>query len=360
MSPHRSSRHISTGRSLARIAQATVIALGLALQSGLAQAEPTIVKTAKAGTSLYEIEFDPATRQLYVAAVGPRGANSAEIVILDPESLEKKGAIELGETPAFGLGLSDKARRLYTANTTRNSVTVIDLAEGKAVAEVKDGNPAHLRQVVIDPDEDRIFVSKMGPREGKGFGGIWVINGKTNALSEIKDLSQGLTGLTRNPLTGNLFATDVRTNEVFEIDPDEGKVLRKFPSGGEGSINVLYDPTGDRLFVANQKSGTVTVLDAKTGDLIKSIATGEGALSLAFDPSRKNLYVANRRAGTVSVVNGDTYEVIANLETGTHPQTIAIDPETGLVYVTNKTARGERGKPPVEDPNGDTVAVIRP
>src|SRR5690606_8464580 len=103
-----------------------------------------------------------------------------------------------------------------------------------------------------------------------------------------------------------------------------------------------------------------TVLNADSGELLKTIETGDKALGVAFDPERKRIYVANRGAGTVTVIDSESYETHGNLETGTHPNTIAIDPRTGNAYVTNKAKSGGRNAPPVDDPNGDTVTIITP
>src|SRR5690606_13853160 len=115
--------------------------------------------------------------------------------------------------------------------------------------------------------------------------------------------------------------------------------------------NVSFDPATNRLFVANQVSGDLTVLDAGSGELLRTVKTGEGALGVRVHPENGVVYVANRRAGTVSVVDAATYQVIANLETGSHPNTVVIDHESGLAYVTNKARSAGRGAPPVDDPN---------
>jgi hypothetical protein len=48
-----------------------------------------------------------------------------------------------------------------------------------------------------------------------------------------------------------------------------------------------------------------------------------------------------------------------SLATGSHPNTVAVDRRSGLAYVSNKARSAPRGQPPVEDPNGDTVSILR-
>src|SRR5690606_17655341 len=103
----------------------------------------------------------------------------------------------------------------------------------------------------------------------------------------------------------------------------------------------------------------LTVLDTE-GKLIKSIVTGAGAIGIAFDPVKNRIYSANRQTGTTTVLDADSYEILADLTTGSHPNNVKIDPKTGTAYVINKTKGGRpvEGQPVVVDTNGDTVTKI--
>jgi YVTN family beta-propeller protein len=330
---------------------------GPALAQGAA-ATPAVALSAKVGSGLYEIVFSRTTGLVHVAAAGTRGGSgNAGILALDPKTLALRGTIDLADEPAFGLGLNDRTGILYTTNTRSGSVSAIDLKTGKTLAKLAKGEKAHVRQVVVDEEKNRAFVSVPGFR-GEASA-IWVIDGaKQEIVQVIEGLSEGVSALTLDAANNRLFGASLASNEVVEIGLADGKVARRFPAGGESSINIAYQPQGNRLFVTNQKSGTLTVLDAASGSLVKSIETGAGALGVTLAPNG-TVYVANRGAGTVSLVDGVKLEVIASLATGTHPNTVAIDRETGAAYVTNKARMSPRGQPPVEDPNGDTVSIIR-
>ena len=133
--------------------------------------------------------------------------------------------------------------------------------------------------------------------------------------------------------------------------------LKLLPSGGEAPVNITSD--GNRLFVANQKSGTVTVLESD-GKLIKSIPTGAGAIGIAFDPLKNRIYSANRQTGTTTIIDAKTYEVLADVATGSHPNHVKIDPKTGEAFIINKTKGGRpvEGQPVVVDTNGDTITKL--
>lgn len=341
------------------------------LVAGSASAQ-TVVNTVKVENGgLYEVVFNPADKDIYVASVGPRGANSAQVIRLNGQTLADDGAINVSEYPLYGLGLNTVTQILYGTDTRQGAVTAINVRTDQVVAQAIKADPsvnnAHVRQVVVDEASNKVYISVVGgdASDAENTNKIWVIDGATNTVERTITVPLSrMTGLAHDASTNRLYVTGLNSNNVAAIDLSNDQIVGTWAAGGEGSVNVAVDSAGRRLFVTNQGSGTLTVLNADNGELIRTITTGEGALSVAYNPTVKQIYVANRRAGTVSVIDSDSYEVKANLATGTFPQTIAIDRETNLVYVTNKARGAPRGAPagtPVPvDATGDVVAVIRP
>lgn len=321
-------------------------------------AAPAIGGNRRIAPGLYEIVVNPAANRLYVASAGQRGANDASILVLDPVTLEASSAIELRDEPAFGLALNNKTQTLYTTNTRSGSVSAIDLRDNSAV-KISEGEGAHLRQVLVDEDSNTVYASVFGAKEKPSA--VWIIDGAAKKVAgTVGELKGGISGLALDRAGKRLFATAMGENAIVEIDLVSRSEKRRFPSGGERPINLAFDAANGRLLVANQGSGDMTVLNAADGKLLNTVKTGEGALSIALSPGNGLVYVANRGAGTVSVIDSKSLSVLASLATGTHPNTVAVDPRTNFAYVTNKAKMSPRGQPPVEDPNGDTVTIIRP
>ncbi|MEI2384852.1 YncE family protein [Breoghania sp. JC706] len=328
----------------------------LALLASAADAAPAVVKTVPAGTNVYELTVAP-DGPVYVATAGERGKHNSKILVLDPETLEITSTIDMAEVPAFGITLNTKTNTLYATGTRLGAVAAVDAKAGELIKPIATGNKAHLREIAVDEASNRIYATVVGRKEDKSA--IWVIDGAANTLvTTFDDLDPGATGLALDPANHRLFTTLLYSNEVIALDTETGAVAARYASGGEFPTNVAYDAKRGRLYVTNQKSGTMTVLDADNGKLLDTVKTGDGALGVNFDDS--HIYVANRGAGTVSVIDAETLKVLASLETGSAPNTVAVDRKSGRVYVTNKTTPRPRDAPPVEDPNGDTVSLIRP
>lgn len=346
---------------------ATAVAFAALITAASAQAEPTIERSVKvAPGGLYEIAFNPADDDIYIAAVGPRGQTAAVIARLDGATLEAGQSIDVSDHPLFGLALNNRTQTLYGTDTRQGVISVVDLAANRIVANIaSDRQNAHVRQVLVDEENNKIYVSEVAGRgDNASASRVWIIDGATNTLERTIEADGVLTGLALDRAGNRVFSTDMVANEVVVIDLASGETAHRWPVGSENAINVAFDAAGERLFVTAQGTGDLTVMNADTGAVIQKVATGAGALSVAFNPAVNQVYVANRQAGTVTVVDATNYDVLANLQTGTFPQTIAIDPETNAVYVTNK-ARGlprnaPAGTPVPEDPAGDTVTLIRP
>ena len=348
------------------IQQTLLAAAGVSLLAQAAVAAPTIaakVKIEEGG--IYQIVHNEETDSVYVAVTGGQGT----VVVLDDETLAVKGSIDVSQAPLFGLGLNEETQILYGTATREEQLVAIDLATGNIVATVNHGENGHVREIAVDEDNNLIYVSVVGQRRGNNPDAppseVWVIDGKTNEFSHvISNPTQTVAGVAVDDDGERVFVTDMNLHQIVAVDAKSQEVLATWPTGGESPMNVTYDEDSNRLFVANQGSGTLTVLNATTGELLKSVATGEGALGVAFNERANQIYVTNRRAGTTSVVDGSSYEVLANLETGTFPQTVVVNEDDNLVYVTNKARGQPRNAPadaePVVDDNGDTVVIIRP
>ncbi|MFC0219747.1 YncE family protein [Pseudochelatococcus lubricantis] len=347
----------AAGRRFAAAASLAALALVLAAP---AFAEPVVRKTEKVGVGLYQSFIDN-NGALNVSNTGAqRAAPDGKILVLDPGTLALKSEITTKDSAALGLAFNAKTNTVFTTDTRHANASVVDLGSGKVVATFTQGDKAHPYNVVVDETANRAYISITGgPEDEKSA--VWVIDGAAKKIDHvIENLGGRAAGIELDAANRQLFLTRLVTHDIAVVDLEKNAIARTFKSGGEGPIRVVLDAKGERLFVTNQVSGTLTVLNPKTGELIKSVETGKGAIALAYNPANDQIYVGNRGTGTVTIVNGKDYSVIADLKTGSHPNHITVDPKTNLVYVVNKAKRAERGQPEIEDPEGDTVSIIAP
>ena len=332
-----------------RVLLAAAGVVGMSLYASAQQAE----KSAPAGQGVYEAVISSADGHIYVTAAGSRTAPGGALYKINPADLSIVDSVSLKENPPFGIGINNKTQIVYTTNTRTNSVSAVDLKTGELLATISNGaEKSHTREVLVDEDNNLVYISDVGDPSN-----IWVIDGKTNQfLHQIDNLGKTATGMTFLDNKEKIYLTVIGEDAIYVVDVKSKQVENKFPSGGEAPVNIVSD--GERLFVTNQKSGTLTVLD-KQGQLIKSVATGDGAIGIAYDPVKNRIYSANRQTGTTTVVDGTNYEILGDVATGSHPNNVKVD-ANGVAYVLNKTKGGRpvEGQPVEVDTNGDTSTKV--
>ncbi|WP_457808520.1 YncE family protein [Kushneria sp. EE4] len=362
-------RAVSRQGAVAVAAGALVVMLGvgvfnpvMAEQNGSTQAQSGvhIAKNVQLGGSLYELVFDPDTRQVLVADAGGRDESAQSYLYrLDASTLEVVERIALTEQ-IHGLALDQQRDVLYMVNTRGGTLTALDAKSGETLktltlvddaAREGDKRPPQPRLAAVDEKRNLIYVTGVADE-----GVVWVVNGEDMTLADtFENVGAQPAGLALDHEHQRIFVTLLGENRVAAIDTDSGEVARTYDLSVEGAINIVFDSRHQRLLVTGQKSGELEVLDAQSGESLHRVSTGDGALDIGLDDAAGRIYVTNRGAGTVSVLDAESLEVVATLETGPHPNSIAIDPDSHDVFVTNRASRES-----ADDPRGNSVSLIQP
>jgi DNA-binding beta-propeller fold protein YncE len=143
-----------------------------------------------------------------------------------------------------------------------------------------------------------------------------------------------------NMLEGTLWvaAWDAKSKEFTFHQVDD------FTPRGQGvPLEMLYNKTGDRLFVTTAKPGFVNVYDNSDPlkpTFLKAIPAAPGAHHLVLSPDERYLFVQNSLLnlpgmsdGSITVIDVAKGEAIASLDTlknqGFNPNCIVLLPDTG-------------------------------
>jgi DNA-binding beta-propeller fold protein YncE len=137
-----------------------------------------------------------------------------------------------------------------------------------------------------------------------------------------------------------LFATPQAAKAVAVLDIEQGRLLQMI-SGIGNPHAIVYDPSVDRLFVADGASADVKVFDGKDYSQIGSIPLTPGTDMGAYDARRQIFYVMNggEKAGMahsiVSAIDTAKMRKIADIPVDTtNPQGLEIDIDNQLLYVS--------------------------
>src|ERR671911_430896 len=172
-------------------------------------------------------------------------------------------------------------------------------------------------------------------------------NGGSDTNSGI-DVNTFPIGIAVNPSTNKLYVVNEYSNTVSVIDTNTDTVkstisLGNFPYG------IDINPLNNRIYITNRGSNTVSVLDGSVDTKLHDIAVGKSPVGIAVNPLSNKIYVTDIITDTVTVIDGETNEISAKIPVGKKPTGLAVD-------IPDK--KGENNRLYVANYDSDSVSVI--
>src|SRR5438552_14828889 len=91
-----------------------------------------------------------------------------------------------------------------------------------------------------------------------------------------------------------------------------------------------------RVFVTNEKSDYVTVMDAATRAVVRTIPVGKRPRGVAVSPDGRRVYVTNSNSDSLSVIDAKTLEVLSTVPAGIDPEGLTVNRAGTALYVVNE------------------------
>lgn len=135
-----------------------------------------------------------------------------------------------------------------------------------------------------------------------------------------------------------LFSIFIIVIYAQEENDDQNVIsLKSNPIINSGSFPVGIDinPITNKLYVANQFSNTISVIDTEKSEVEENIDVGNSPYDVDVNPFSNRIYASNRESNTVSVIDGFTNKVLTELHVGDSPVGIGINLATNWIYVAN-------------------------
>lgn len=118
------------------------------------------------------------------------------------------------------------------------------------------------------------------------------------------------------------------------------------PLGGTNPVNLAVNEVTNRLYIVNQATSNVTVLNAITGGFVANVPVGINPFDVAVNPNTGLVYVTNDGAAvavSVSVIDSNNNVVatipltsaVAPTPGVTFQPFVAVNPATNTIYVTD-------------------------
>lgn len=267
---------------------------------------------------------------------------SNTVSVIDPSENKLLGVIRLGDpvpgalSPLYkgqllvhGMGYSPDSKTLAVVSIASNSVTLIDTATNKVKGVVYVGRSPH--EAFFTPNGRELwatvrgenYVSVIDPQKMKEIRRIEVANGP---------------GMTMFGPDGKYaFVCSSFTPELAVIDVASHKVIKRVPQVSPFSPLIAVTPENDEVWITLKDVGKVQIYSAKPPFEQKAVLnTGPITNHVNFANNRNGKFAYATIGGTNEVKvfrRGNTPELVATIPTGELPHGIWPSGDGSRVYV---------------------------
>ncbi|MBI2623899.1 YncE family protein [Candidatus Parcubacteria bacterium] len=286
---------------------------------GLRASTREVIGRAKAAPRAQAMVLDPESGALYLT-----DGQTNSVVEIRPDNWEVR-RIPVGKGPV-ALALDPTSRRLFAANFSENSVSLIDTSTARMVAETAVG--AGPIQVALNPKTGSVYVANETSRS------ITVL--APEPLLAVRTVPL--------PFTPRYLVVD-SARSVLYVAPAVGTTLVKMVEGefAPKEIVVGRDPRG---FALDAATGTLYVTLFVSGAVAKISPVGVVIAKLelpagsfpgkpALDREGSVLYVPLTGSARVAVVDAEHMQIIRLIESGTNTDEATFNERQGEVYFVN-------------------------
>jgi YVTN family beta-propeller protein len=209
------------------------------------------------------------------------------LIVFDTATGKVVRTVQVGGNPHEVVATRD-GKRGFTANARSNTVSVVDLAQGKEIKRLASPLFAYPHGMAIHPDGRTLYLTS-----------------EENQLLHLLDIPK------------------------LEL---KGKV------GTEklGSHMVVLSPKGDFAYVSDRGSAAVTVIDTVKLAVVQHIPAGEGVEGIALSADGKWLLAGNRKASEIQLFDAPNRVSVARIKVAEDPVRVTISADGTRALVPHR------------------------
>jgi YVTN family beta-propeller protein len=148
-------------------------------------------------------------------------------------------------------------------------------------------------------------------------------------------VGQGPTGVVVNSKNNRLYVANGLDHTVSVIDGVTDQIIGTMITSNTPT-DIAINAVKNEVWVCESDAGTnvfAEVFDGNTFALLKSIPAGTGVGRIAVHPHLNRVYVANDFSGFLTVIDGSQKKVLTNVNLACSPFGVAVNTATQRVYV---------------------------
>lgn len=209
--------------------------------------------------------------------------------------------IQTGTDP-IAIAITPDGRRAYVANSTGESVTVIETGARIPIATIPLNGPA--KGMAISADGKLAYVTT-----GSGEK-VAVISTESNAVLQSITVGPQASPVAAEPgphgLMDEFIYVGIGIDEIQGVDPERGALVSLPVKVGGQATSIAFTPDGKAAYVA--AGNEVDVIEV--GSVVKKIPLGSAATGVAVSPDGSRVYVTSAAGNTVNTISTATNEIV--------------------------------------------------
>jgi YVTN family beta-propeller protein len=225
---------------------------------------------------------------------------------------------------------------LYVVNKVSKSVVVFDLFEGKQIKELPMEIEPHEATTLTNPN--RVIVTNYGSLDVGGKS-ITVINANTNTIEETISIGKSLRphGIISLPQSNKVAVVTDTGNDLSIVNVETGVLEKQISTQQDLSHLLVHHPLKPIIYVANIKSGSVSVIDIELDSVVKIINCSKKSEGIDITKDGSEIWVTNIEENFISVINTETYKITDRIETGKEPLRLKFSIDGKYCLVSNSS-----------------------
>ena len=240
----------------------------------------------------------------------------ATVTVLDLESRKVLTTFRPGPFGQLhGIWVGHSGERLWMTAEADSGIVELNAHTGEVLMLWKTGG-AMSHTVVAGPQNRRVYVANGSSSS------ITVIDRFTVVPTRIKT-GRGPEGLALSPNSGELWVSNRGDHTVTIIDTDDLKELARFPSGGLDPVRLRFHPDGLEVWVANRQSRSIAVIDVASAAVLETIELAVEPRSIVFSAAGDRAFVSSPLSHEVYMIDVATRTVLGSFRSGSAPHGLA-------------------------------------
>jgi YVTN family beta-propeller protein len=133
-----------------------------------------------------------------------------------------------------------------------------------------------------------------------------------------------------------VFVANESSNNVTVVDGDSFQVIATVDARNHATHDLAVSRDGRWLFATNLASGRLSAINTRAHETVASIATGDRAHVVTLTNDNRQAWVANIGENTISIVDTGTFRILGTIAVGKGPTGLTFSRDGRFAYVSNQ------------------------